>query len=139
MNPQPAGIGGVSDTLYVKGHDAGPTTADLNKLASERQVDSGVLDASAVTAVDQVPGGHSRAEFDGYISQAFAYLDEAQKRTDRAALPAVAAAAVPPRVPSLQLATEVLVQLRQSAESCGGPAKPWGVLLALLSSCPGSS
>lgn len=43
-------------------------------------------------------------------------------------LPAVSAA-VPPRVPSLQLATEVLVQLRQSAEQMGGAAKSWGVLL----------
>ena len=38
------------------------------------------------------------AEFDGYISQAFAYLDEAQKRMQaRMGLPNVAAAAVPPR------------------------------------------
>ncbi|CAE7751911.1 unnamed protein product [Symbiodinium sp. CCMP2456] len=135
-NPPPAGIGGISDTLYVKAESGeGRTAGDVDKLTSERQVEAGVLDASAVTAVDQIPGGQSRAEFDGYISQAFAYLEEAQKNS-RAALPAVAVA-VPPRVPSLQLATEVLVQLRQSAEASGGPAKPWGVLLALLSSCPG--
>lgn len=135
-NPPPAGIGGISDTLYVKAESGeGRTAGDVGKLTSERQVEAGVLDASAVTAVDQIPGGQSRAEFDGYISQAFAYLEEAQKNS-RAALPAVAVA-VPPRVPSLQLATEVLVQLRQSAEASGGPAKPWGVLLALLSSCPG--
>jgi hypothetical protein len=43
-------------------------------------------------------------------------------------LPSVSAA-VPPRVASLQLATEVLVQLRQGAEQIGGAAKPWGALL----------
>ena len=36
---------------------------------------------------------------------------------------------MPPRVASLQLATEVLVQLRQGAEQIGGAAKPWGALL----------
>ncbi|CAE6952928.1 unnamed protein product [Symbiodinium natans] len=142
LGQPPAGIGGISDTLYVKASDSGLAISDVDKATEQqRQLEGGVggvggvLDASAVTAVDQVPGGQSRVEFDGYISQAFAYLEEAQKNS-RAGLPAVAVA-VPPRVPSLQLATEVLVQLRQSAEACGGPAKPWGVLLALLSSCPG--
>ena len=54
----------------------------------------------------EVPSQNVRAEFDGYISQAFAYLDEAQKRMEARGVPAITPAAVPPRVPSLQLATE---------------------------------
>ncbi|CAK9004640.1 unnamed protein product [Durusdinium trenchii] len=144
----PAGIAGASDTLYVQKREAeaipsAATAASTALAASSASLldaaASGLLDAAAVSAVEQVPSQNARAEFDGYISQAFAYLDEAQKRIDARAnaLPSIAASAVPPRVPSLQLATEVLVQLRQSAEQVGGPAKPWGALLMLLGSCPG--
>eukprot|EP00931_Biecheleriopsis_adriatica_P047178 TRINITY_DN27167_c0_g1_i1.p1 TRINITY_DN27167_c0_g1~~TRINITY_DN27167_c0_g1_i1.p1 ORF type:complete len:985 (-),score=203.37 TRINITY_DN27167_c0_g1_i1:38-2992(-) len=142
----PAGIGGHSDILYAQPIGASAASAapweegrSRELQAAERRV-AGAIGASASRAVDQVPGkiSESRAEFDGYVSQAFAYLDEAQKRTEAwPALPAVASAAVPARIASLQLATEVLVQLRQSAESIGGPGKSWGTLLCLLTSCPG--
>ncbi|CAJ1331854.1 unnamed protein product, partial [Effrenium voratum] len=133
--PAPAGIGGISDTLYVEAKvPSEPPALALPADAAPAAAKVGVLDAAAVSAVEQVPANqNTRAEFDGYISQAFAYLDEAQKRMQaRMGLPNVAAAAVPPRVASLQLATEVLVQLRQAENG-----KVWGTLLTLLSSCPG--
>ena len=34
--------------------------------------------------------------------------------------------------------SDLHLDLSQGAEASGGPAKPWGVLLALLSSCPGA-
>ena len=153
-----AGIAGISDTLYAEPpqplQPAGQRVALEEGQAEGQQIAlpapaasastskipdrHGLLDKAAVSAMEQVPNQNARAEFDGYISQAFAYLDEAQKRMEArmGVLPAVSAA-VPPRVPSLQLATEVLVQLRQSAEQMGGAAKSWGVLLMLLTSCPG--
>lgn len=147
-----AGIAGVSDTLYAQPaqpalEESRPDSPDSRPAlpapapalpAPAAAPAHGLLDKAAVAAVEQVPNQNARAEFDGYISQVFAYLDEAQKRMEArmGVLPSVSAA-VPPRVASLQLATEVLVQLRQGAEQIGGATKPWGALLMLLSSCPG--
>eukprot|EP00435_Cladocopium_sp_Y103_P059699 s221_g21.t1 len=85
--------------------------------------------------LEATPRGGSRRIPKGEAAGATGRLDGGAAH-QRRVLPTVSAA-VPPRVASLQLATEVLVQLRQGAEQIGGAGKPWGALLMLLSSCPG--
>lgn len=89
--------------------------------------------------------------FDGYVNRAFEYLDKVE-RVDRreagrgalegptqhlAVQQGGAQQGSQPRVANLQLAMEVLVQLRLGSEEVQGASKPWGCMLALLSACPG--
>lgn len=73
--------------------------------------------------------------FEGYINQAFQYLEKVEQHDGARDAPP-SGVPPPPRVANLQLAMEVLVQLRLGCEEAPGLSKPWGCMLALLWACP---
>lgn len=141
FNPQTAhGIGGPSDTMYAR-------------------PPGGNVEPSGWPGSPVQPGqkGAGKGEFDSFISSALAYLDNAEQRiTDGRTQPwaaggqnggsasasAGAAAAAAHSASesrsgaSLQLSTEVLVELRAGGEVYGGPPGQWGCILTLLAACP---
>lgn len=129
----PHGIGGPSDTMYAR-----PPGSGVNPTA---------WPGSPVQQGGAKGGG--KGEFDSFISSALAYLDNAEQRIadgrshtnvpSAARAPGPGAIAPPPAATasaSLQLSTEVLVELRAGGDTYGGPPGQWGCLLTLLTACP---
>jgi hypothetical protein len=128
------GIGGPSDTMYARRPGA---------------IDPAPWPGSPVqpgASPGRKGGKFGNDQFDSFISSALAYLDTAEQRiTDGRVQPVAGTGPRPPAIAtdaarsgaaSLQLPTEVLVELRAGGEGYGGPPGQWGCLLTLLSACP---
>lgn len=135
------GAGGLSDVVYARPKGGG-TQARHAGAAGPGQLGAVAtgLNAAAI----------AQSDFDGYVSQAFAYLEDHERRAGQRPggaaaaaagqrpLPGIADVAVPPRPAALQLATAVLLQLRAGGEAAGGTSRLFGCALVLLSACPSS-